>query len=147
MATKRRVLVKVMGACIGIILLYVCLMIGASEFGGEVATLLRPEQDGKVKKVRVWIVDANNQSWVEHGDSNSFWINRLNTQSEISLIRGGEEKRYTAVPDLASHDLYHQLRSEKYGNADRIVEIGSFGIAAKDTCIGVPVRLKQKERA
>ena len=59
----------------GITLLYVVLTFGASEFGGEVATLLRPEQDGSVKKVRVWIVDANNQSWVEHGDSDSILDN------------------------------------------------------------------------
>ena len=126
----------------GVTLLYVGLTFGASEFGGEVATLLRPEQDGSLKKVRVWIVDANNQSWVEHGDSNSFWITQLADPSEISVIRGGEEKKYIGVSDVNAHELYHQLRREKYGIADRIVEITSFGLASKDACAGVPVRLK-----
>ena len=62
--------------------------------------------------------------------------------SEISVVRGGEEKRYIGVSDANAHELYHQLRREKYGIADRIVEITSFGLASKDACEGVPVRLK-----
>tara|TARA_B100000809_G_scaffold143177_1_gene140716 strand:- start:2617 stop:3030 length:414 start_codon:yes stop_codon:yes gene_type:complete len=129
---------------LGITLLYICLMLAASEFGGEVAILMRPEQDGSVSTVRVWIVDADNKSWVEHGDSSSFWISQLNNPSEISLIRRGEEKRYIGVSDANAHDLYHQLRREKYGIADWIVEIGSFGSAAKDACNGVVVEFTQK---
>ena len=128
---------------IAIAALYICLMFGASESGGEIATLLRPEQDGGVKNVRVWIVDAGNDSLVEHGDRSSFWINQLNSRPEISLIRDGEQKKYFAEPDPNSHDLYHRLRSEKYGIADRIVDIGSLGFAAVDACIGVPVRLRK----
>lgn len=128
----------------GIVFFYVSLMFGASELGGEVVTLLRPEQDGSIKEVRIWIVDADDNSWIEHGDSESFWINQLTDKPEISLIRGGEEKKYIAVPDLNSHELYHQLRKEKYGLADSIINIGSFGSANKDTCIGIPVKLKQK---
>ncbi len=136
----RRILIFV----IGIPVLYVSLMFGASEFGGEVATLLRPKQDGGVKNVRVWIVNAGDDSLIEHGDSSSFWIKQLNSQPEISLIRDGEEKKYFAEPDANAHDLYHRLRREKYGIADRIVEIGSFGSQALDTCIYAPVRLRKE---
>ena len=133
-----------MGILIGIIFLYGSLMFSASELGGEVVTLSRSEQDGSIKKVRIWIVDADDKTWVEHGTSKSFWINQLTNQPEISLIRGGEEKEYIAVPDINSHDIYHQLRKEKYGIAARIVEILSFGLLEKEACTGVSVRLKKK---
>ena len=135
---------KLISLLAGIIVLYVILMLGASELGGEIVTLLRPEQDGSVKEVRLWIVDAGNKSWVEHGDNESYWQKQLSDQADISLIRDGEQKKYTAVPDLSAHDYYHRLRREKYGIADKIVDIGSFGLQDKDTCMGVPVRLIAK---
>ncbi len=68
------------------------LMFGLSELGGEVATLVRPEADGSNKNIRVWIVDADNKSWIEHGDSESYWIKQLSNNSELLIIREGEEK-------------------------------------------------------
>ena len=126
----------------GTLIFYLLLMFGASEMGGEVVTLLRPEPDGNTKAVRIWIVDSDTVSLIEHGDSKSFWINHLGEKPKISLIRGGEEKTYRAVTDIESHDLFHELRREKYGIADRIINIGTFGLLAKDVCTGVPVRLK-----
>ena len=132
---------KLISLLAGIIFLYVILMLGASELGGEIVTLLRPEPDGSVKEVRLWILDAGDQSWVEHGDAGSYWQQQLSDQEAISLIRDDKENEYTAIPDLSAHDYYHRLRREKYGIADIIVDIGSFGLQDKDTCTGVPVRL------
>ena len=126
-----------------ILTLYLVLMLSASELGGEVVTLIRPEPDGSTKEVRVWIVDAENLSWIEHGDSESYWIKQLTEKPEILLIRDGEEKKYTAVSDSKSHNLYHLLRSEKYGISDKIIEILYFGQNKKDTCNGMPVRLQK----
>ena len=127
---------------VGVIVLYAGVMAAASEWGGEVALLVRPEPSGASKEIRVWIVDQGGYSWIEHGDGESFWVKQLTNQPEISVIRAGEEKKYTAISDANSHDLYHQLRRERYGVADQIVEIGSFGLADKETCTGVPVRLE-----
>ena len=67
-------------------------MLAASEFGGEVATLLRAEPDGSVTRVRVWIVDLDHQSWIEHGDGKAFWLTRLASPSEITLVRDGTKR-------------------------------------------------------
>ena len=138
-----KIIFKLVVILVSIAILYGVVMFSASELGGEVVTLIRPEPDGSTKEVRVWIVDADDQSWIEHGDRESFWINQLTNQSEISLIRGGQEKKYIAVPDANSHDLYHQLRKEKYGISNKIIEFLSFGQADPDNHNGIPVKLKK----
>ena len=107
-------------------------------------TLIRPEPDGSTKEVRVWIVDADEQSWIEHGHRDSYWINQLTKKSEISLARKGKEEKYLAVSDVNSHDLYHQLRKEQYGISNKIIEFLSFGQADKDNHNDIPVKLRLK---
>ena len=89
------------------------MVLGASELTGEVVTLLRPEEDGTTKKVRLWIVVIDDKTWVEHGTQDSFWIKQLADNSEISLIRNGEQKKYLASPDFNAQIIYHQIREEK----------------------------------
>ena len=62
---------KVFSVLLGVVVIYGVLVIALSELGGEVATLARPESDGSTKNVRVWIVDSNNDSWIEHGTDES----------------------------------------------------------------------------
>ena len=118
-------------------------MFGLSELGGEVATLVRPEADQSNKNIRVWIVDADNKSWIEHGDSESYWIKQLSKNSELLIIRKGEEKKYLAFTDRDSHDFYHNLRREKYGLSDKMLDILAFGATSKENCEGIPVRLEK----
>ena len=118
-------------------------MFGFSELGGEVATLVRSEADGSNKNIRVWIVDADNKSWIEHGNSESYWIKQLSNNSELLIIREGEEKKYLAFADRDSHDLYHNLRREKYGFSDKMLDILAFGAISKENCEGIPVRLEK----
>ena len=127
---------------ISVAIVYRVLMFGLSELGGEVATLVRPEADGSNKNIRVWIVDADNKSWIEHGDSESYWIKQLSNNSELLIIREGEEKKYIAFADRDSHDLYHNLRREKYGFSDKMLDILAFGATSKENCESIPVRLE-----
>ena len=71
---------------VGIILIWIAMVLGASELTGEVVTLLRPEEDGTTKKVRLWIVDVDDKTWVEHGTQDSFWI-KQNCQQDSSLAK------------------------------------------------------------
>ena len=132
---------KLIIAFVAISIFYVSLNFAASELGGEVVQLIRHDPEGSTKNIRVWIVDARDQAWIEHGDTNSFWIKRLSSEPEVSLIRGGAEIKYTAITDIGSHEIYHDLRREKYGIADRIIELLSFGAAHRNNCTGIPVRL------
>ena len=134
---------KLVVILISIAILYGVLMFVLSELGGEVATLVRPEADGSDKNIRVWIVDADNKSWIEHGDSESYWIRGLIDDSELLIIRKGEEKKYLAFTDRDSHDFYHNLRREKYGLSDKMLDILAFGATSKENCEGIPVRLEK----
>ena len=134
---------KLVVILISVAIVYGVLMFGLSELGGEVATLVRPEADQSNKNIRVWIVDADNKSWIEHGDSESYWIKQLSNNSELLIIREGEEKKYIAFADRDSHDLYHNLRREKYGFSDKMLDILAFGATSKENCEGIPVRLEK----
>ena len=134
---------KLVVILIGIAIVYGVLMFSLSELGGEVVILVRPEADLSNKNIRVWIVDADNKSWIEHGDSESYWIQGLVNDSGIFIIREGEEQKYLAFDDRDSHDVYHKLRREKYGLADKMLDILSFGSTSKENCEGIPVRLEK----
>lgn len=128
-----------LGIVLGVPALLLLVMYAASELGGEVVTLDRAEEDGDVSQVRIWIVDKNSMSWIEHGEAESFWITQLPESSNVVLSREGRTTSYVGTPDRNSHDLYHQLRREKYGWADRVVALFVGGAAE---CQGVPVRLQ-----
>ncbi len=132
---------KVFAVLLSVVVLYGVLVIALSELGGEVATLARPESDGSTKNVRVWIVDSNNDSWIEHGTDESYWIEQSSNGIEVSVIRNKKKEKYEAFNDKESHDFYHNLRSEKYTFADKMLDILSFGATSKENCSGVPVRL------
>ena len=134
---------KVIVVLISVVIAYGVLTFGLSELGGEVVTLVRPEVDESNKNIRVWIVDADNKSWIEHGDSEAYWIKQLTNDSELLIIREGEEKKYLAFADRDSHDLYHNLRREKYGFSDKMLDILAFGVKSKENCEGIPVRLEK----
>mgnify|MGYP001210926767 FL=1 len=137
-----KIILKTVVLLISLILIYGSLMIGLSELGGEVVTLIRPEPDGN-SKIRVWIVDQDQSSWIEHGDEESFWIKQLEKDNKIVIIRNQQEKKYIASIDKSSHDFYHSLRREKYGLADRMLDALSFGATSRQNCTGVPVLLKK----
>ena len=128
------------GFVVTVAVLPLIVIYGASELGGEVVTLDRvvPE-GGDVSRVRIWIVDQNDASWIEHGDADSFWMAQLAESKDLGLSRGGQAITYTGTPDPDSHDLYHRLRSEKYGWADSTV---AFFSGSDAECEGVPVRLE-----
>ena len=135
---------KVFGVLLGVVVLYGVLVIALSELGGEVATLTRPESDGSTKNVRVWIVDSDNNSWIEHGSVESYWIKQSNSGVEVSVTRNEKKEKYEAFNDRESHDFYHNLRREKYAFADKMLDILSFGATSKENCSGVSVRLVLK---
>ena len=67
-----RLVLKILAAVIAIVLVWVGSVFAISEFGGEVVTLSRIESDNSVKKIRIWMADDNNKSYIEHGDEGSY---------------------------------------------------------------------------
>ena len=129
----------VLGLLVGITALLFIIPIAASELGGEVVTLERPNADGDSSRIRIWIVDNSDASWIEHGDSDSYWLEELLSSGEVVLQRGGQTITYEGALDPDSHDLYHDLRRQKYSWADQLIELFSGG---RESCDGIPVRLR-----
>jgi len=134
-----KVIYWLVGLLVGVSLVLLILIYGASELGGEVVTLERSMPDGDTSNVRIWIVDDGDSALIEHGDAHSFWLQRIVDSPQLRLTRGNETAAYVAVANNDAHDLYHRLRREKYGWADQIVALFSGGA---DGCQGVPVRLR-----
>jgi hypothetical protein len=131
------------GILVGVLVLLAVVPIVVSELGGEVVTLHRSEESsekgGASSRIRVWVVDNDDASWIEHGDTGSYWMTQLQAANEVVLERKGLTNTYEGVLDPASHGLYHTLRRQKYGWADQFIEL--FSGASAD-CEGVPVRLR-----
>ncbi len=87
---------KFIALLLGAIVLYGTSLVALSELGGEVATLTRPESDGSTKNIRVWIVDSDNDSWIEHGTDESYWIKQSSDGVEVSISRDEKEQKYEA---------------------------------------------------
>jgi hypothetical protein len=131
-----------LGIALAVPLLFLATMYGASELGGEVVTLDRTEANGDVSRIRVWIVDSDGISWVEHGEADAPWITRLSNSPEVVLAREGQPNHYIGTPDRGAHARYHRLRRAKYGTADRVIELLTGDTAE---CRSVPVRLEIAE--
>ena len=111
----------------------------ASEVGGEVVVLHRTSADRSVARVRLWIVEDEEHTWIEHGAPDAHWITRLTDDPMLTLERNDQTDQYHAQADPEAHDQYHTLRSAKYGFADSFVALVSGDV---NTCSGVPVRIR-----
>ncbi len=135
-----KILLWLVGVIVAVPVLLFGAMYGASELGGEVVTLARADGDGEVSAVRVWIVDEDGYSWIEHGGPDAYWITRLADEPEVLLTRDGRPQTYLGVADPQASDRYRRLRREKYGWADQVV--GALGGGAPEGEPGLPVRLQ-----
>jgi hypothetical protein len=133
---------KWLGYGIGLLIAGVALFFGliyaASELGGEVVVLHRKAADGSTTRVRLWIVEDGERTWIEHGAPDAAWMTMLAEDPEITLERHGQVNRYRAHIDPGAHARYHALRREDYGVADQIVAWVSGDV---NECEGVPVRI------
>ena len=127
------------GILVGVPLVFFAAMYAASELGGEVVVLHRQSEDGSIDRVRIWIVEDGTGTWIEHSNPDAAWISRLASDPSITVERNGTSRQYRASADPESHALYHRLRQDRYGFADRLVAMVGGGV---DACEGTPVRLE-----
>jgi hypothetical protein len=127
------------------VLIYFGFIYAASELGGEVVTLLRPNAEGNVDEVRIWFTGDDNDAFIEHGGDGDWWLEGLKAGEPLSLLRAGLKVDYQASRAPEMHAHYHALRRAKYGIADQMIEQLTF--SSVDVCEGVVVRLQPFERA
>ena len=131
-------LYKGLGAVVGVVVLYLVLVFGASE-SGEVVQLVTEDAQGEAVTTRLWVVDTDGDMWLRAGDGTSGWYQRLTahgTDSPATLIRGDVSYAVTALPEPQRIAQINQLMAHKYGMGDTLV-----GILAGSPESGIPVRV------
>lgn len=138
------VALAIVGFLIGIFLLYVLTIYTVGEIGGEVAILHRSNPDGSISRRRIWIVDSDGFSWIEHGGRNAWWVAELSKDPTVLVERKGEIITYRGTSDADVQQRYHEMIREKYGWASVVTNFLMRGGA--DNCPHTPVRLAQVEQ-
>jgi hypothetical protein len=122
---------------VGLVLLLGGVMTLLSE-SGEVVVLRTLDASGEPFETRLWIVDHDGAEWLRAGQAESGWFQRLSTNPDVVLERGGRERSFRAVPvpDDATRNRITALMNEKYGLPDALI-----GSTLRDNAATVPVRL------
>lgn len=121
--------------------LFLGVIFGASELGGELVTLHTHDANGAERTTHLWVVDDAGYAWLRAGVPSSGWLKRIEADPEVTVVRGGESHHFKAVPvhDPVVRDRIHALMREHYPVADRIVS------AIRDGTKSVPVRLEPEQ--
>jgi hypothetical protein len=131
MVWVKRVLAVIVIAFVGLMVLQMV----ASE-SGEVVVLSTLNDDGKPEETRLWVVDIGDHQYLRAGQAGSGWFARLQATPRVALERGDARGAYDAVPAPDRLDEVNGLMRQKYGWADRFIEL-MFG--REDA---IPVRLQ-----
>jgi hypothetical protein len=138
----------VVGIVAGVCVAYVLAHLALIEVGREVAVVYEPTPTGGVRKARLWIVDEGKYAWIHPGNANAqWWVQHIDANPIVEVDRGGEIRRYRAMPDPEAHSKVHRLLREKYGIADVWVRFlaGSdtrSGLLTGEKCKTIPIRLE-----
>ena len=131
-------LYKGLGAVIGVLVLYLVLVFGASE-SGEVVQLATQDAQGEAVTTRLWVADTDGAMWLRAGEGTSGWYQRLmahGVDSPATLIRGDQTYAITASAEPQRIAEINQLMADKYGLGDTLV-----GILAGSPEAGIAVRV------
>ena len=129
---------KGLGTAIGVVVLYLVLVFGASE-SGEVVQLVTRDAQGEAVTTRLWVADTDGAMWLRAGDGAPGWYQRLTAHSAHSpatLIRGENTYLITAIPEPQRIAEINQLMADKYGLGDMLI-----GILAGSPASGIAVRV------
>ncbi len=122
---------------VGLLLVaFVGLNVVASETG-EVVVLTTRDHEG-THETRIWVVEHEGFQWIRSGDSSSGWYQRIRTEPEVFLQRGGQRKAYLAVSLVDQRDVVNDLMRQKYGWADQFIDM----MYGRDNSI--PMRLEPR---
>ena len=132
---------KAIAVVVAVPLLYVGLMMGASEFAEEVVVLHTEDEDGRHQRTSLWVVeDEFGTAWLRAGSPDSGWLQRIQSNPEVELERDGRRLRFTAVPvvDPEQRRRLDAMMAARYGLSDTIIN------ALRDGSGAVPVRLEER---
>lgn len=111
----------------------------ASEYGGEIVVLETYDERGNSFQTKLWVVDVHREPWLRAGDPDAAWLERLERNPDVVLVRDGERRPYRAEITDWEPDLINDVMREKYGYADQLIAL------LHDPTAVVAVRLSEPE--
>lgn len=126
---------RIIGILFGLVVAFFAAIMLASEWGGEVVVVKTFDTVGVEHETHLWIVDQAGAQWLRAGQSDSGWVERLNTRPEIEVQRAGNWAKYNATPVPGATARIEEAMAEKYGAADRFIAL------IRDESKSVAVRL------
>ena len=122
-----KVVLKILGAVIGVFILLIVIQAVASE-SGEVVVVQTQDAAGEVSQTRLWVVEHDGSIWLRSGSPEAGWYKRIQGNNNIVVTRGESTAKYavTAVPGMQT--TINTLMNEKYGWADDVIDT-MFGVA------------------
>jgi len=132
-----RILIRLVLVALLAGVIFLSVVFGASEFGGELVTL-HTHAGGADKTTHLWVVDDGGFAWLRAGVPTSGWLVRIEKDPDVTVERGGQSYHFHAVPvrEPAIRDRIHELMRQKYAWSDKIVSL------MRDPAGSVPVRLE-----
>jgi len=104
---KRVIIVK--AVLVGVCAAYVLAHLALIEVGLEVVVVYETTPAGGVHKARLWIVDDRRYSWIHPGSANAqWWVQHMDSHPIVEIERGGEIRRYGALPDPDAQAKVHR---------------------------------------
>ncbi len=117
----KKVLLRVLGLFVALVVVVVGLQMIASETG-EVVVVTTQDKTGVASETRLWIVEYEGSRWLRSGGgAASLWYQQLLANPQLELLRGTTRyyHRATPVPDMQA--AVNDLMGEKYGWADSYI--------------------------
>ena len=120
-----RLILRLLGVALALVVLFFGAIFAASEFGGEVVNLETVDASGAKHHTHLWVVDDGGFAWLRAGVPTSGWLVRIEANPDVVVERGGIATHFHAVPvhDPAVRDRIHALMRAKYPWADRLVSV------------------------
>lgn len=127
-------------------LVVVAVVLGASALDtGEVVQLVTEDGRHREHETPLWIVELDGATYLRSFCRESGWIDRLERQPHVTLLRGSEREELLAlvVDDPRTRERVDSAMARKYGLAERLFRwVARLGGADDD----LPVRLHPAAR-
>lgn len=102
-------------------LLFGAALFWATRYGGETVELETIDERGISFFTTLWVVDIHEEPWLRAGDPEATWLQRLQIDPDVFLIRDGERRPYHAEVAEDGTWRVNEAMRDKYARADEIV--------------------------
>ncbi|MFO0691706.1 MAG: hypothetical protein U0900_23625 [Myxococcota bacterium] len=95
----------------------------ASEYGGETVVLETADERGNALSTKLWVVDIHDEPWLRAGQPDATWLQRIQANPDVLLVRDGARTVYRAEIATYETDRINYTMREKYGYADQLISL------------------------